>query len=106
VTLSGYRSGSAQPRVLMTRSGGSRWADISGNLPSAPVNDVVVGRTGLLYVATDQGVFVGGTVAAGHWLRLGNGLPRVPVDDIEYDGRNHRLVAATFGRGIYETLVP
>jgi hypothetical protein len=33
-------------------------------------------------------------------------MPRVPVDDIEYDGRNHRLVAATFGRGIYETVVP
>jgi photosystem II stability/assembly factor-like uncharacterized protein len=106
VTLSGYRSGSPQPHVLMTRSAGARWTDISGNLPSAPVNDVVLGFAGLLYVATDQGVFISHAAAPGHWARLGHGMPRVPVDDIEYDGRNHRLVAATFGRGIYETLVP
>jgi hypothetical protein len=106
VTLSGYRSGSPQPHVLMTRSAGARWADISGNLPSAPVNDVVLGFAGLLYVATDQGVFISHTAAPGHWARLGHSMPRVPVDDIEYDGRNHRLVAATFGRGIYETVVP
>ncbi|TQM78706.1 photosystem II stability/assembly factor-like uncharacterized protein [Saccharothrix saharensis] len=106
VTLSGYRSGSDQAHVLLTRSAGARWSDISGNLPSAPVNDVVLGRLGQLYLATDQGVFVGNALAAGHWLRLGHGLPRVAVDDIEYDGRHHRLVAATFGRGIYATVVP
>lgn len=106
VTLSGYRSGSPQPHVLMTRSAGVRWADISGNLPTAPVNDVILGFAGLLYVATDQGVFIGHALAPGHWARLGHGMPRVPVDDIEYDRRNHRLVAATFGRGIYETVVP
>ncbi|WP_158847695.1 WD40/YVTN/BNR-like repeat-containing protein [Saccharothrix deserti] len=106
VTLSGYRSGSSEPHVLATRSAGARWTDISGNLPSAPVNDVVLGRAGQLYVATDQGVFVGDAFVAGRWLRLGHDMPRVPVDDIEYDGRNHRLVAATFGRGIYETFVP
>jgi hypothetical protein len=106
VALSGYRSGSPLPHVLMTRSAGARWTDVSGNLPSAPVNDVVLGFAGLLYVATDQGVFISHTAAPGHWARLAHGMPRVPVDDIEYDGRNHRLVAATFGRGIYETLVP
>ncbi|MFD0200451.1 MULTISPECIES: WD40/YVTN/BNR-like repeat-containing protein [Saccharothrix] len=106
VTLSGYRSGSTQPHVLATRSAGARWTDISGNLPSAPVYDVVLERAGALYVATDQGVFVGNAAVAGHWLRLGHGLPRVAVDDIEYDARHHRLVAATFGRGLYETTVP
>jgi hypothetical protein len=29
----------------------------------------------------------------------------VPVDDIEYDASSTRLVAATFGRGIYQTTV-
>ncbi|SMD21781.1 WD40/YVTN/BNR-like repeat-containing protein [Kibdelosporangium aridum] len=106
VTLSGYRSGSDQAHVLMTRSAGAKWTDISGNLPSAPVNDVILGFAGLIYVATDQGVFLGHTAVAGYWSRLGHGMPRVAVDDIEYDPRNHRLVAATFGRGLYETSVP
>jgi photosystem II stability/assembly factor-like uncharacterized protein len=104
VTLSGYRSGSASPYVLTSSDAGRSWSDLGGNLPQAPVNDVIQGAGRTLYVATDQGVFVsrdGGP----RWLRLGRGLPMVPVDDIEYDGRNHRLVAATFGRGLYRTTV-
>jgi photosystem II stability/assembly factor-like uncharacterized protein len=105
-TLSGYRSGSYLPHVLVTHNHGSTWTDISANLPQAPVNDVVVALGGhLLYAATDQGVFV--TLASHpHWHRLGRSLPLVPVDDIEYDPTHHRLVAATFGRGIYELRVP
>ena len=101
VTLSGYRSGSNQPHVLVSRNFGASWTDLSGNLPQAPVNDIIVARFGLLYVATDQGVFV--TFAGlNHWLRLGRDLPLVPVDDLEYDPSHNRLVAATFGRGIYQ----
>jgi photosystem II stability/assembly factor-like uncharacterized protein len=106
VTLSGYRSGSPLPHVLMTRSAGERWKDISGNLPTAPVNDIILGWGGLLYVATDHGVFTSHVAAGGYWARLAHGMPMVPVDDIEYDHGNHRLVAATFGRGMYETFVP
>jgi photosystem II stability/assembly factor-like uncharacterized protein len=107
VSLSGYRSGSAQPHVLraVLDGSGATWTDLSGNLPRAPVNDVVIGAAGRLYVATDQGVFTRSDRDRG-WLRLGGGLPLVPVDDIAYDQRNHRLVAATFGRGIYQTWVP
>ena len=55
-TFSGFRSGVALPYVLKTTDGGTTWASIVGNLPQAPVNDiVVVGST--LYVGTDVGVF-------------------------------------------------
>lgn len=104
VTLSGYRTGSSAPYVLASGDAGASWSDLTGNLPQAPVNDVVRGFGRILYVATDQGVFVsydGGP----RWYRLGRGLPMVPVDDIEYDGHNHRLVAATFGRGLFQTAV-
>lgn len=100
VTLSGYRGGSYVPHVMVTRDGGASWTDLSGNLPQAPVNDVIIAGGGTLYVATDQGVFTSST--AGVWQRLGTGLPLVPVDDIEYDAARHRLVAATFGRSMYE----
>ncbi|WP_175408813.1 glycosyl hydrolase [Streptomyces sp. TRM64462] len=100
-THSGYRSGSPLPHVYASTDGGRTWRDLSGNLPPAPVNDLVAARAGILYIATDQGVFTSLT-GKGHWLRLGRGMPQVPVDDIEYDPTHNRLVAATFGRGFYE----
>ncbi|HEU4348584.1 MAG TPA: glycosyl hydrolase [Actinoplanes sp.] len=103
VALSGYRAGSYQPHVLVTRDGGLSWTDLSGNLPQAPVNDVILAGQGTLYAATDQGIFV--SAADGVWQRLGTGLPLVPVDDIEYDPGNDRLVAATFGRSMYELVL-
>ncbi|NUK13066.1 glycosyl hydrolase, partial [Streptomyces lunaelactis] len=100
-THSAYRAGSDLAHVYGSSDGGKRWKDLSGNLPDAPVNDLVIGRGGLLHVGTDQGVFTSPT-GGRHWLRLGRGMPAVPVDDIEYDAGHHRLVAATFGRGFYE----
>jgi photosystem II stability/assembly factor-like uncharacterized protein len=104
-TLSRYRSGANDAHVIVSRDSGASWADLSGNLPQAPVNDVVIGRGHTLYIATDQGVFVSRAGTA-RWTRLGHGLPLVPVDDIEYDPGTHRLVAATFGRGLYRLSVP
>jgi len=104
VTLSGYRAGSYQPHVLMTNDAGATWTDLTGNLPQAPVNDIVLGSGSELFAATDQGVFI--STAAGTWQRLGSGLPLVPVDDIEYDPTRQRLVAATFGRSMYQLTVP
>lgn len=103
-THSGYRSGSPLPHVYGSTDGGTHWRDLSGNLPAAPVNDLVVARGGALYIGTDQGVFAS-FKGGGHWLRLGRGMPAVPVDDIEYDAGHRRLVAATFGRGFYELSV-
>ncbi|HEU5160297.1 MAG TPA: hypothetical protein VFU43_25085 [Streptosporangiaceae bacterium] len=95
VTLSGYRAGTGDGHVLTTADGGRTWRDITGNLPRAPVNDVIVGPFGVLFVATDAGVFAG---IGGRWLRLGT-LPLASVTDIELTAG--RLFAATFGRGIY-----
>lgn len=103
VTLSGYRAGSPAPHVLSSRNYGASWSDRSGNLPQAPVNDVVLGPGRTVYIATDQGVF---SATGGSWRRLTRGLPMVPVDDIEYDRTSHRLVAATFGRGLYRLSLP
>ena len=104
-TRSGYRSGSYQPHVLVSHNYGASWTDLSGNLPQAPVNDVVLGRDSTVYVATDQGVFVSQS-RPDRWQRMGRGLPLVPVDDIEYDAGQHRLVAGTFGRSMYEIGAP
>ncbi|MDG4861100.1 glycosyl hydrolase [Streptomyces sp. T-3] len=100
-THSAYRSGSTLAHVYGSTDGGKHWRNLSGNLPSAPVNDLVIGTGRSLHIGTDQGVFTSSS-GGGKWLRLGRGMPAVPVDDIEYDAGHHRLVAATFGRGFYE----
>jgi photosystem II stability/assembly factor-like uncharacterized protein len=100
VTLSGYRAGTGDGHVLMTDNGGRTWLDVTGKLPNAPVNDVVIGPAGFVFVATDVGVFVG-TPAGRVWTRLGGDLPLAPVTDIQYNAASGRLFAATFGRGVY-----
>ena len=103
-TFSGFRSGGSLPYVLKTADGGATWLSISGDLPQAPVNDIVVVGAAL-YVGTDVGVFLstnGGT----SWVTAGENLPNVPVTDLEYRVASHTLYAATFGRGIYALPLP
>ncbi|MGH3370384.1 MAG: WD40/YVTN/BNR-like repeat-containing protein, partial [Nocardioidaceae bacterium] len=56
-TFSGFRGGDATPHVVKTTDGGASWTNISGNLPAAPVNDVIVLPGGKLAIAGDVGVF-------------------------------------------------
>lgn len=100
VTYSGYRSGDNKSYIFLTKDGGATWKDVTSNLPKAPLNDVIlVGKR--LYVASDVGVFTK-TVKAKRWLRLGKGLPNVPVNDIRYNAKAKILFAGTFGRGIWK----
>lgn len=80
------------------------WTDISGDLPNAPVNDVVIAGSDLV-AATDIDVFVtrdGGTT----WLRPGGNLPAVPVMDLCVHTGTQTLTAATFGHGIQRVDLP
>jgi photosystem II stability/assembly factor-like uncharacterized protein len=102
VTYSGFRSQSeTQPHVLMTTDGGTSWADISGNLPQAPVNDVIrhPRNRSWLYVATDMGVFFSPNLGR-NWLKLGTTFPLVPVTDVQFHAASDTLFAATYGRSI------
>jgi hypothetical protein len=104
VAVSGFRNGDPAAHIFRTSNGGSSWQDISGNLPDAPVNDLVLDprdRT-KLYAATDVGVFLSpdsGTT----WTPPGTSLPLVPISDLEATdtGTTTLLTAATYGLGIY-----
>lgn len=99
VTFSGYRQGDNSAYVVKSTDGGKSFEDISGNLPKAPLNDIVL-VDGRLYVASDVGVFT--TKADGsRWFSVGKGLPLAPVNDLRYIAENDALYAGTFGRGIY-----
>lgn len=96
-TFTGFRQGDGKAYIVWTGDGGEQWSDITGNLPKAPVNDVViVGKH--VFLATDVGVFRSG-LRGKRWLKVGRGLPGAPVTDLRYTSKT--LFAATFGRSVW-----
>ena len=102
VTLSGYRYDSYLPHVFRSTDGGDSWTDISGDLPEAPVNDIIIDPVidSALYLATDFGIFATWDLGI-HWFMVGDNLPNVPVVDMDFHAPTRRLVAATYGRSMY-----
>ncbi len=102
VTLSGFRYDSYQPHVFRSTDGGGTWQDISGNLPEAPVNDIIADPSvdSALYAGTDFGVYVTWNLGQS-WHMLGDNLPNVPVVDLRLHQPTHQLVAATYGRSMF-----
>ncbi|HEY7175435.1 MAG TPA: hypothetical protein VH442_11005, partial [Micromonosporaceae bacterium] len=98
--------GAATPKgrghVYATTDGGTKWRNISGNLPDLPVNTIVLDPSSpdTLYVGTDVGPFV--TTNGGQsWSRLGENIPKVAVWQLDYDPSHGVLAAGTHGRGAY-----
>jgi hypothetical protein len=104
-SFSGWRSGDGYPHLVMTSDGGNTWVDIAGKkLPQAPINDVIRHwqHPKWLFVATDVGVYR--TTNLGKtWLKVGDNLPLVPVNDIDLPDGSDTLFAATYGRSIWTT---
>ncbi|MEZ4886117.1 MAG: hypothetical protein R3E32_15385 [Chitinophagales bacterium] len=106
LTFSGYRQADYTPHIFRTEDGGKTWIDISSNIPEAPINAVVIDPKDeqTLYVASDLGVFVTHNLGQS-WGMLGSNLPNVPVMDLDLHEKTGKLVAATYGRGIYFLMV-
>jgi hypothetical protein len=92
--------GAGVGHVFESTNGGTTWADRSGNLPDAPVNDVVMFH-GQMVVGTDVGVFTTAGGSAGQWSRLGNGLPNASTNDLVVAPSGKYLLSATHGRGLW-----
>lgn len=90
-------------KVFQSKDGGVTWTDVSGQLPNIPANCIVTDpRTAEVYVGTDLGVFYSAT-GQGDWKRFDNGLPNVIVTDMEIQTTAGKIVAATYGRGVWES---
>jgi hypothetical protein len=104
-TFSGWRSGDGYPHIVMTSDGGSTWVDIAGKkLPQAPINDVIrhPSKPKWLFIATDVGVFR--TTNLGNtWIKVGDNLPLVPVNDVDLPAGSETLYGATYGRSVWTT---
>jgi photosystem II stability/assembly factor-like uncharacterized protein len=102
VTYSGF-SANYVAHVLKSDNNGQTWTDISGNLPSLPVNDLYVfpNQSDLVMcAASDAGVYLT-TDGGQNWSRLGGNMPYIPVFALERNPVKNQLLAATFGRGLY-----
>jgi hypothetical protein len=92
------KTGSA--RVLVSHDGGGYFTDLTRNLPSGSVYNVVY-RAGHLIVATDTGVYT--SRVGGRWSHLGSGLPRgITVRDLYLDPTGRHLLVSLYGRGAWE----
>jgi hypothetical protein len=99
--------------VYRTTNAGANWTDVSGDLPDAPADSVLVDPddSKIVYVGTDVGVFVTADVTAGSvlWNLYGpnsgaGALPNVPVTRLLAFSANgeRKLRASTYGRGVWE----
>jgi hypothetical protein len=109
-----------QGHIFKTTDAGNTWTDVScsvaapgdcskpaaTDLPNIPVNDVVVDPNlpGVIYAATDLGVFVSNCPATTPctWSTLGTGLPHVAVLSMRLHAASRTLRAATHGRGAWD----
>jgi hypothetical protein len=97
--------GFGTPHLWESHDAGMTWSAISGTggsaLPDVPANAITfVGSASAIAVGTDVGVWLSSD-AGTSWQTAAGGLPNVEVNDLVYDKMNQRLVAATYGRGIW-----
>ena len=100
VALSTYSAGN---KVYKSTNGGSTWTNVSGNLPNLPVNTIVYqnGSNDRVYAGTDIGVYyIDNTLT--NWKFYSSGLPNVMVHELEINYTSNKLVAATYGRGLWQ----
>ena len=102
VTFDGHMTGDSRPYVFKTTDFGATWTalaspDIKGYVhvvKEDPVNPT------LLFAGTEFGLWVSLNGGTG-WAQFTGGLPAVAVRDMVIHPREHDLILATHGRGIY-----
>jgi photosystem II stability/assembly factor-like uncharacterized protein len=104
VTLSGYETGH---KVYQTNDAGLTWINFSGTLPNIPADAITyeIGSPDRLYLGTDFGVYTRDS-SQSDWQYFNTGLPNVIVDDLEINYQSGKMRAATYGRGLWETVLP
>ncbi len=102
ISFSGYRNAERQAYVYKTNNAGKSWNNIATDLPTAPVNEILIDPLDetTLYAATDVGVFERQMGEIG-WEMVGFNLPNVPVTDLSIHHNTRTLAAATYGRSMY-----
>ena len=101
-TFDGHRTGDMNVYVYRTEDLGTTWQSIATPDIKGYVHvireDLV--KPGLLFLGTEFGLFI--SIDAGEqWAQFTGNFPPVPVMDIAIHPRDHDVILATHGRGIY-----
>lgn len=94
--------------VFKSTDKGITWTNISSGLPALQINCIVYDRN------SDEGLYIGNQAGVwyrdnsiGGWVHFSNGLPVVDVRELEIyqdaNPANSRLMAATYGRGLWNS---
>jgi hypothetical protein len=105
VTFDNHRRGDFTPYVLVSENNGASFSSISSDLPTGKPDFAHVVREdhvnpNLLFVGTDVGAYVS-LDRGDSWQSFSNGLPTVPVHDLQIHPRDSELIAGTHGRSIW-----
>jgi hypothetical protein len=97
-------SASSGDKVMYSADGGLTWSDLTGNLGNFGFNCITRrdNSPDALYLGTMSGVYYRDSLL-GTWIDFSDGLPNVEVAELEIHGQSGKLMAATYGRGIWES---
>ncbi|WP_421799068.1 BACON domain-containing protein [Haliscomenobacter sp.] len=101
ITFANYASGN---KVYRSSNGGTTWTNITGTLPNLPANCIVyqTGSNGNLYIGMDAGVFFRDN-SMSDWSLFNSDLPNVEIFELEIKYNTNKILAATYGRGLWES---
>ena len=99
-----YTNFTAGSKVYFSNNGGTSWTNISGTLPNIPANKIIyqTGSNGALYLGMDVGIYYRDNTQT-DWSLYNSGLPNVEIFDLEIRYSDKKLIAATYGRGLWES---
>jgi len=105
VAFDNHRVNDFAPYLYVTTDFGKTFKSIANDLPKGGVDFLHVIREDpvnrdLLYVGTDVAAYISRNRGQS-WQRFMSGMPTVPVHDLKIQPRDHELIAATHGRGIW-----
>jgi photosystem II stability/assembly factor-like uncharacterized protein len=92
-----------RPYVYKTSDYGKTWTDIASGLPTDASARVVredPNARGFLVLGTDAALWYSSD-GGSSWKQLKAGFPTAPVYDLKFIARDHDLVVATHGRGLF-----
>ena len=105
VAFENHRANDFAPYLYVTTDFGTTFRSIVSDLPKGGPDFLHVIREDpvnrdLLYAGTDVGAYISRDRGQ-RWQKFMTGLPTVPVHDLKIQPRDHEIIAATHGRGIY-----
>ncbi len=100
-------SGTGGDRIFFSEDGYQTHQNVTGSLSGTGIRSIVHQKDShdALFVGTENAVFYKDTTM-NDWIPFINGLPNAIISDLEINYTNNKLRAGTYGRGIWETIIP